>query len=210
VHLVAAEQHRLAEVFGGETADEVDKLAQWPWREGPEGVPILEGVRNVFVGRVLARFELGDHVGHLLEPMAARHEGDVESLGFQEARDIEAGAGRVAAEISGDVAASAARLEETWTACLEAGWPHRDLRAGDEYPTTSIPVRRLREVEMHHLDLGLRYRIADWPPEYVAWELPQILATVPGRVKELSDARSLVAWLSGRGPVPTAIGLEDW
>jgi len=91
VHLVAAEQHRLAEVFGGETADEVDKLAQWPWREGPEGVPILEGVRNVFVGRVLARFELGDHVGHLLEPMAARHEGDVESLGFQEARDIEAG-----------------------------------------------------------------------------------------------------------------------
>ncbi|HMC40846.1 MAG TPA: maleylpyruvate isomerase family mycothiol-dependent enzyme [Acidimicrobiales bacterium] len=128
----------------------------------------------------------------------------------QRARDIEAGAGRVAAEISGDVAASAARLEETWTACLEAGWPHRDLRAGDEYPTTSIPVRRLREVEMHHLDLGLRYRIADWPPEYVAWELPQILATVPGRVKELSDARSLVAWLSGRGPVPTAIGLEDW
>jgi flavin reductase (DIM6/NTAB) family NADH-FMN oxidoreductase RutF len=91
VHLVAAEQRALAELFGGETGDEADKLAQWPWREGPEGVPVLEGVRSVFVGRVLARFDFGDHVGHLLEPTAARHEGDVHQLGFQEARDIEAG-----------------------------------------------------------------------------------------------------------------------
>ena len=91
VHLVAADQHDLAELFGSETADEVDKLAQWPWREGPGGVPILEGVGNLFVGRVLARFDLGDHVGHLLQPIAARHEGDAEALGFQEARDIDAG-----------------------------------------------------------------------------------------------------------------------
>jgi len=91
VHLVAADRHDLAELFGGETADEVDKLAQWPWREGPGGVPILEGVRNLFVGRVLARFDLGDHVGHLLEPIAAQHEGGAEALGFQEARDIDAG-----------------------------------------------------------------------------------------------------------------------
>ena len=91
VHLVGADQHDLAELFGGETADEVDKLARWPWREGPEGVPILDGVGNVFVGRVLARVDLGDHVGHLLEPVAAQQEGDAEPLGFQEARDIEAG-----------------------------------------------------------------------------------------------------------------------
>jgi len=91
VHLVAADQHGLAELFGSETADEVDKLAQVPWREGPEGVPLLDGVRNVFVGRVLDRVELGDHVGHLLEPIAARHEGPTDELGFQEARDIEPG-----------------------------------------------------------------------------------------------------------------------
>ena len=91
VHLVAADRHDLAELFGSETADEVDKLAQWPWREGPGGVPILEGVRSLFVGRVLARFDLGDHVGHLLEPIAAQHEGGAEALGFQEARDIDAG-----------------------------------------------------------------------------------------------------------------------
>src|SRR6266550_1522175 len=44
VHLVGHDQHDLAELFGGETADEVDKLAQWPWREGAGGVPLLEGV----------------------------------------------------------------------------------------------------------------------------------------------------------------------
>jgi flavin reductase (DIM6/NTAB) family NADH-FMN oxidoreductase RutF len=91
VHLVAADQRALAELFGGETADEVDKLTQWPWHEGPEGVPILEHVDNVFVGRVLDRVELGDHVGHLLEPVAARHEEGTRMLGFQEARDIDAG-----------------------------------------------------------------------------------------------------------------------
>ncbi len=91
VHLVAADQRDLAELFGGETADEVDKLTRWPWREGPDGVPILADVENVFLGRVLDRFDFGDHVGHLLEPMAARHEGDVDPLGFKQARDIEAG-----------------------------------------------------------------------------------------------------------------------
>jgi flavin reductase (DIM6/NTAB) family NADH-FMN oxidoreductase RutF len=91
VHLVGDDQHDLAELFGGETADEVDKLAQWPWQRGPEGVPILEHVDDLFVGRVLTRVDLGDHVGHVLEPIAARHEGDSEALGFQEARDIDAG-----------------------------------------------------------------------------------------------------------------------
>ena len=91
VHLVAADQRDLAELFGGQTGDEVDNLTQWPWREGPSGVPILDNVGNVFVGRVLDRVDLGDHVGHLLEPVVATQEGDTEALGFQEARDIEAG-----------------------------------------------------------------------------------------------------------------------
>ena len=34
---------------------------------------------------------VGFHIGHLLEPIAARHEGSTEMLGFQEARDIDAG-----------------------------------------------------------------------------------------------------------------------
>ena len=91
VHLVGEDQHDLAELFGGETADTVDKLARWRWHEGPEGVPILDGVDNVFVGRVLDRVDLGDHTGYVLDPIAARHHGPTEALGFQEARDIDAG-----------------------------------------------------------------------------------------------------------------------
>ena len=35
---------------------------------------------------------------------------------------------------------------------------------------------------MHHVDLGLGYEPSDWPEDYVAWELPVLLATVPDRV----------------------------
>jgi flavin reductase (DIM6/NTAB) family NADH-FMN oxidoreductase RutF len=91
VHLIAADQRDLAELFGGETGDEVDKLAACPWHEGPEGVPILDDVSHLFVGRVLDRIDLGDHIGHLLEPVAGRSEGQTSELGFQEARGIEAG-----------------------------------------------------------------------------------------------------------------------
>jgi flavin reductase (DIM6/NTAB) family NADH-FMN oxidoreductase RutF len=91
VHQVPADARDLAELFGGETGDEVDKLAQWPWHDGPQGVPILDGVPNVFVGRILQRVDLGDHVGHLLEPIAGRHGQQAGELGFQEARDIDAG-----------------------------------------------------------------------------------------------------------------------
>lgn len=70
VHRLGEDQHRLAEVFGGETGDTVDKFAAVAWHPGPGGVPLLDGCPAVFVGRILDRRALGDHVGHLLEPVA--------------------------------------------------------------------------------------------------------------------------------------------
>ena len=70
VHAVPADAEDLAELFGGETADETDKFARTPWREGPHGVPILDRCENWFVGRVLARLDAGDHDAFLLEPIA--------------------------------------------------------------------------------------------------------------------------------------------
>jgi maleylpyruvate isomerase len=63
---------------------------------------------------------------------------------------------------------------------------------------------------MHHVDLGLGYQPSGWPEDYVAWELPRLLATVPSRLQRGEDARALVAWLSGRGPVPAEIRLGPW
>lgn len=93
VHLVSEDQRDLAEVFGGETADDpaVDKLASRPWHPGPEGVPVLDEVRSWFAGTVLDRLDGGDHVAHVLEPVVARYGGPVRPLRFQEVRDIDAG-----------------------------------------------------------------------------------------------------------------------
>jgi len=91
VHFVPADRADLAEVFGGETGDEVDKLAQVDWHEGPEGVPLIDGCANRFVGRVLERVELGDHVGFLLEPIAVEHGTQGEEFTFHRAKRIEPG-----------------------------------------------------------------------------------------------------------------------
>jgi maleylpyruvate isomerase len=63
---------------------------------------------------------------------------------------------------------------------------------------------------MHHVDLGLGYEPSDWPEDYVTWELPRVLATVPERVQRSEDARDLVAWTTGRGPTPSRIELAPW
>lgn len=69
VHLLGDDQHDLAELFGSNTGDEVDKLSRCRWRAGRDGVPLLEDCPRFMVGRILSRTELGDHVGFLLEPI---------------------------------------------------------------------------------------------------------------------------------------------
>jgi flavin reductase (DIM6/NTAB) family NADH-FMN oxidoreductase RutF len=91
VHLPAADQHDLAELFGGETGDEVDKFAHWPWRPGPGGVPILADVPRVMVGRVLERHDWGDHTAHLLEPLEVEVRPGTPGLRLTDVEDIEPG-----------------------------------------------------------------------------------------------------------------------
>jgi flavin reductase (DIM6/NTAB) family NADH-FMN oxidoreductase RutF len=90
VHAVPADADDLAQLFGGQTADRTDKFAQTQWREGPEGVPILARCGNWFVGRVLERFDAGDHDAYLLEPIEA-HAGDQDEFTFHRAKRIEPG-----------------------------------------------------------------------------------------------------------------------
>src|SRR5215210_6097971 len=69
VHFVPAEAGELAELFGGETGDEVDKFERCGWRPGAGGTPLLDGCPNRFVGRVRARMDAGDHDLFLLDPV---------------------------------------------------------------------------------------------------------------------------------------------
>jgi flavin reductase (DIM6/NTAB) family NADH-FMN oxidoreductase RutF len=91
VHCVPADAAELAELFGGETGDEVDKFARCEWHEGPHGVPLLDACENWFVGRVLTRLDAGDHDAFLLEPVAASAAPGEREFTFHRARRIEPG-----------------------------------------------------------------------------------------------------------------------
>jgi flavin reductase (DIM6/NTAB) family NADH-FMN oxidoreductase RutF len=91
VHAVPAEAGELAELFGGETGDEVDKFARCAWHDGPHGVPILDDCANWFVGRVVWRADAGDHDAFLLEPIAAQAQDGGREFTFHRARRIDPG-----------------------------------------------------------------------------------------------------------------------
>lgn len=90
VHLLDRRDHPLAALFGGETGDELDKLERCAWRPGPGGVPVLEDCAALLVGRILERVPMGDHVGHLLEPVAVSA-AEADPLTVDDVRDVEAG-----------------------------------------------------------------------------------------------------------------------
>jgi flavin reductase (DIM6/NTAB) family NADH-FMN oxidoreductase RutF len=91
VHLLSADHRALAELFGSRCGEEVDKFATVPWHEGPAGVPVLDDCPRWFVGRVLDRFDSGDHDGFLLEPMEVGTGPWPGQLGFQAVRDLDPG-----------------------------------------------------------------------------------------------------------------------
>jgi len=90
VHLVPHEATALVELFGGETGDDIDKFARCEWHTGPRGLPILAGCPSWFAGAIVERIDLGDHVGHLLEPLQARFQPG-ELLYFQDVADVDPG-----------------------------------------------------------------------------------------------------------------------
>ena len=91
VHLVPAEAEELAELFGSETGDDVDKFSRCDWHPGPEGTPILDECENWFAARILERFVAGDHDALLLEPFEAAGDEDGTAFTFHRARRLEPG-----------------------------------------------------------------------------------------------------------------------
>jgi flavin reductase (DIM6/NTAB) family NADH-FMN oxidoreductase RutF len=91
IHLVPESAAGLAELFGGETGDEIDKFERCSWHPGPGGVPLLDDCPNRFAGRILDRIDFGDHVGMVLEPFLADEDTDSGQLGFHRAKRIEPG-----------------------------------------------------------------------------------------------------------------------
>jgi flavin reductase (DIM6/NTAB) family NADH-FMN oxidoreductase RutF len=91
VHFVPRQAEALVELFGGRTGDDVDKFSRCAWQSGPAGMPILQECPNWFVGRVLDQRDFGDHVGFLLEPVAAQRAGDPPYYPFDRAKHLQPG-----------------------------------------------------------------------------------------------------------------------
>jgi flavin reductase (DIM6/NTAB) family NADH-FMN oxidoreductase RutF len=91
VHGLGAKQRHLAELFGTETGDEVDKFERCDWHEGPYGVPIVAGMPNWFVGRIVERLVAGDHDALILEPVGGERQAEEQEFTFHRAKRIEPG-----------------------------------------------------------------------------------------------------------------------
>ena len=85
--------------------------------------------------------------------------------------DIEAGAGRDWDTLVADVRSSATRLEDVFAA--QERWDLAMTNAqGESVPHDDLPFRRLREVVVHHADLGDDgYSPADWPQDFLREDL---------------------------------------
>jgi maleylpyruvate isomerase len=138
---------------------------------------------------------------------------------------IEAGAGRPAAELAADIAGSAARFAAEAGLLAGADWlvEVHGVR-GRGHPAWFTLFRRLSELEIHHVDLGLGYRVADWPAQFASQSLPRVAgdfsgpdspaavlrsaddgtehhigpAGEPATIAITGPTRELLAWLIGR------------
>jgi maleylpyruvate isomerase len=118
--------------------------------------------------------------GHVLTHLARNADGFVNLLtaartgepipmyASPEARsaDIEAGAGRSPADLEDDLRRGSERFAAAVEAMPVEAWAATVQTRRGPWPAATLVWGRLREVEVHHVDLGAGYRPADWPEAF--------------------------------------------
>ena len=138
------------------------------------------------------------------------------------ARDagIEAGAGRPLREQIADLRSAHDRFADAGAAMTAEAWTFPLPSTGQV--AAAVPWARLREVEVHHVDLGRGYTPADWSDAFAVRLLREIVTTASPEFPPMTlrpygidhpltigtadnppvvggPTKSLAAWLSGRG-----------
>ncbi|GII79300.1 maleylpyruvate isomerase [Sphaerisporangium rufum] len=117
---------------------------------------------------------------------------------------IREGAARPAARQHAGNAAAAARLAAAVEGMPAAAWQARvrGMRPPD-HPAWYVLVRRIRELEVHHVDLDAGYTWLDWPEVFVRRELHDAMAGWPYDRSTVGEIRTGGReWTDlGRGPV---------
>jgi len=150
------------------------------------------------------------------------------------ANDIEAGAGRSGLDLQIDMDTSAGRLSaafdeidgaEAWDAMVE-------MSRGLKLPARLLPLARLLEVVIHHVDLDIGYEITDIDTQTVEWllewcafrlrdreDFPRLeltadsgFTTAVGSVGEpvavSGSSAQLLGWLLGRNDASAVTGAD--
>ncbi|RLP99300.1 maleylpyruvate isomerase family mycothiol-dependent enzyme [Micromonospora sp. CV4] len=92
------------------------------------------------------------------------------------AADIEAGAGRPPAEHLDDLRRTADRFTEAVAAMPVEAWAATVQTRRGPWPAALLVWGRLREIEVHHLDLATDYRPADWSEAFAHRLLHEVSA----------------------------------
>ncbi len=135
--------------------------------------------------------------------------------------DIEAGAPRPLEAQLADLRETAARFQAEGEA--PADWSRTvELRNGVTDQAARVPFRRLVEVELHHVDLGVGYELEDLPAEFTAREIDFLAdrfaghPAVPATVLTADDGSTWRTGTAAEGAVPetavtgTAADLLGW
>lgn len=127
----------------------------WP---GPSRLP---GWSRAHVATHLAR--QADALGRLSEGALTGRPQAMYASPEQRDADIEAGADRPGAELQLDLKAADVALAKAMDALAAAGGWDRvvELRGGDQVPARVLPLARLSEVVLHHVDLDVGFDAAD-------------------------------------------------
>lgn len=92
VHVFDIEHLDVVKLFGSQSGDTVNKFERCHWHSGPAQMPILDDAAAWFAGKILDRFSLGDHVGHLLEPVGGSPPHELERwVSYGDVRDLKPG-----------------------------------------------------------------------------------------------------------------------
>jgi maleylpyruvate isomerase len=114
-----------------------------------------------------------DAIGRLTEWARTGERRDMYSSASQRESDIEAGAGRTGLELQVDLDTSAGRLGEAFDALDRAdAWDAVvEMRGGMRVPARLLPLARLLEVIIHHVDLDVGFDVGDIDQQTAEWLL---------------------------------------
>ena len=104
---------------------------------------------------------------------------DMYTSAEQRTADIEAGSSRTGLELQIDLDTSAGRLDQAFDTLDEAAWDRVvELRSGTRVPARMLPLARLLEVVVHHVDLDIGFEVdqietttAEWLLEWCAFRV---------------------------------------